>query len=92
MIKTRKEELAEFAKDMKDEDILDEVKYEMSKLRKENAELKAGKVTPVKKPDLTKGSANKEMNESEVKTRGQVDELAFGRDSSAVKENIRKIK
>jgi len=91
-IQTRKDELGDFSKDMKDEDILDEAKYEMAKLRKENAELKAGKKTETPKPDLTKGSADKSVSQEEVKTRSKVDELAFGRDSSAVEENIKKIK
>lgn len=44
LVKTRKDELgAEFAKDMKDEDILDDVKFENAKLKKENASLKANK-------------------------------------------------
>lgn len=46
LIKSRKDELGDFAKDMKDEDILDEVKYENAKLKKENAELK--KTNPAK--------------------------------------------
>jgi len=92
LVKARKEELGEFAKDMKDEDLLDVTKYEMAKLRKENAELKAGKETPKNKPDLTKGSADKEINKDELKTRGKVDELAFGRDGKATKETIKKIK
>jgi len=88
-IQARKDELGEFAKDMKDEDIMDETKYEMAKLRKENAELKLAKVTPTEKPDLTKGSADKNLNEGETTTRSKVDELAFGRDSKAVQENIK---
>ena len=88
-IQARKDELGEFAKDMKDEEIMDETKYEMAKLRKENAELKAGKVQPAVKPDLTKGSADKNLNEGETSTRSKVDELAFGRDSKAVQENIK---
>lgn len=88
-IQARKDELGDFAKEMKDEDIMDETKYEMAKLRKENAELKAGKVTPAEKPDLTKGSADKNLNEGETTTRSKVDELAFGRDSKAIQENIK---
>ena len=42
-IKERKDQLGEFAKDMKDEDILDELKFENARLKKENADLKAGK-------------------------------------------------
>ena len=88
-IQARKDELGEFAKDMKDEDILDESKFELAKLRKENAELKAVKAPEIK-PDLTKGSADKKLNETELKTRSKVDELAFGRDGNAVAENLKK--
>ena len=77
-IQSRKDELGEFAKEMKDEDLLDETKYEVAKLKKENADLKAGKVTP--KPDLTKGSADKKVNETEQKARAKVNDIAFGRD------------
>jgi hypothetical protein len=90
MIKARKEELGDFAKDMKDEDVLDETKYEMAKLRKENAELKKGKA-PAPKPDLSKGSADKEPKATETKSRSKVDELAFGRDGKAIAEEIKKI-
>ncbi len=84
-IKKRKDELTEaFAKDMSDEDILDDVKFELAKLKKENAELKAGK-TPVKtvaaaKPVLTKGSADKEGEDAIKTSRSKVDDYAFGRD------------
>ena len=57
-LKSRKDELGEFAKDMTDESLLNDKDYELAKLRKENAELKAGKVTEPKKP-LAKGSSDK---------------------------------
>jgi len=88
-IQARKDELGEFAKEMKDEDIMDETKFELAKLRKENAELKAGKAQPETKPDLKKGSADKNLNDTELKTRGKVDELAFGRDGQAIEEKIK---
>jgi len=40
----RKSTLGEFAKDMTDEDILNDDKYEIAKLRKENYDLKKGKI------------------------------------------------
>lgn len=43
---SRKETLGDFAEGMEDADILDEVKYEMSLLKKENAELKAAAKNP----------------------------------------------
>jgi hypothetical protein len=90
-VQARKDELGEFAKDMKDEDVLDETKYEMAKLRKENADLKARKdKKDDEKPDLTKGSADKKVAEVETKSRAKVNELAFGRDSLAIAENLKK--
>ena len=64
-IAKRKEELGDAAKDISDEDILNEDKYRIAKLTKENAELKK---TPVKtddtKPDLSKGSRDKEIEDN----------------------------
>lgn len=83
-LEARKVELAEYAKDMKDEDILDDTKFELAKLRKENAELKAGKVTPTKpiiNVDLTKGSADKTVGELDV--RKKIDSFAFGENDEA---------
>lgn len=85
-IKSRREELADFAKDMKDEDVLDEAKYEIAKLKKENADLKAGKVitpAPVKKAevDLSKGSNDKSQADAEKAARAKINELAFGKDA-----------
>ena len=91
-IKARKDELGEFAKDMKDEDILDEVKFENAKLKKEVAELKSGK-TPKKpeeakkKPDLVTGGADKNT-EDEIKAAAKrVSEMAFGKESKNTEED-----
>ena len=76
-IKSRRDELGEFAKDMKDEEILDATKYELAKLKKENSDLKAGKkVEAASKPTLTKGSADKEVN-AESASRAKINKLAF---------------
>jgi len=82
-LKARKDELADFAKDMSDEDILDEAKYEVAKLKKENAELKekvekSSTETPAT-PDLTKGAADKKPTSAEQTSRNLVNEYAYGR-------------
>ena len=88
LIKSRRDELGEKAKDMKDEDILDEKTYKIAKLEKENAELKAGKKTDpaAPAPDLTKGADDKTVQTEEAKSRKKVDELAFGPNSTENKE------
>jgi len=87
-IKSRKDELGEFAKDMTDEDVLDEAKFELAKLKKENAELKKGKKGPIVH-SFAKGSADKEVPEEGL-ARTKVDELAWGRDGKAVKDKLQK--
>ena len=86
LVKARRDELTEeFAKDLKDEDVLDETKFELAKLKKENAELKAksGKpATAAVKPALTKGSDNKNIEDSIVQSRQLVDKYAFGESKS----------
>ncbi len=77
LIASRKTELAEFAKDMKDEDLLDEIKYENAKLKKENSDLKSGKKIETIVPDLTKGAANKDIKPEESKARDNVNRMAF---------------
>lgn len=74
-VKARRDELGDFAKEMKDEDILDETKYEMAKLKKENSELKQGKKTEQPKPNLTKGSSDKDSTEKSL--REKVNKMAF---------------
>lgn len=83
-IDTRKSELAEFAKDMKDEDILDDIKYENAKLKKEVAELKASKGSEEHKDtdnkdkkDLTKGSTDKGGDVELRKRQAEVDKYAW---------------
>jgi len=67
----RKETLGDTAEGMEDADILDEVKYELALLKKENAELKEAAAKAPKKEgdevDLSKGSAKKD---------GEVDEAS----------------
>lgn len=78
-IATRKAELAEFAKDLKDEDILDDVKFENAKLKKENAELKKkGPVTAsVTETTLEVGSKTDEVTSEVFKTQDTIQNLAF---------------
>lgn len=83
LVANRRHELGEFASEMKDEDILDDKNYEIAKLKKENAILKASKeqkepekAAEKKEEQLISGSAEKktEVNKSQKK----VHELAFG--------------
>jgi len=84
---SRKETLGDFAAGMEDADILDEVKYEMALLKKENAELKAlaakaPKVEPVvdeqAKTDLTKGSKDKAADDELKEVQKRVLKQAYG--------------
>ena len=74
-IAARKEELGEeVSKDMSDEDILDNMKFKVAKLEKENADLKAGKTVPEKaSADLTVGSADQETGAKDASKK--VDEI-----------------
>ncbi len=77
---SRKAELADFAKDMKDEDILDETKYENAKLKKENAELKKkGPITANVNTEetLEVGSKITEADATVFTTQDNIKNLAF---------------
>ena len=87
---SRKETLGDFAEGMEDADILDELKYEMSLLKKENAELKAAATTEEgeekpaeEKPDgtenasLEKGSKEKDVEDELKATRQRVLDKAY---------------
>lgn len=78
-INKRRNELGDFAKKLTDDDIMDENKYTIAKKDKEIADLKAGKKvdndTDIK-PDLTKGSDDKDTQDSGKKVRS----LAWGKD------------
>ena len=82
----RKGTLGDTAEGMEDADILDDVKYELALLRKENAELKeaASKApkTEAEKVDLTKGSADKGTVDEAVATGKRVREKAYGKDQA----------
>ena len=78
-IKERKEKLGEFAKDMSDEDILDDAKYEMAQKDKKIAELESTVEKATKKlgADFTKGSADKEPLSDEETSRNKVNDYAW---------------
>jgi hypothetical protein len=83
----RKAELAEFSKDLKDEDLLDDKSYEIAKLKKANAELEAKiKAVPVtasvQTDNQTLEVGTKDKKESEITAKQKrVDEFAFGKQS-----------
>lgn len=82
IIAKRKSELGEFAKDLSDEDLLDDVKFENAKLKKELAELKkANKNNNDDKGsgDFSKGSKNKDSEDPVESLRKKVDEAAWGK-------------
>ena len=85
-IAERKAELAEFSKDLKDEELLDDKNYEIAKLKKEKSELEAKiKAQPetasvTGKADQTLVVGTKEKKESEIiEKQKRVDEYAFGK-------------
>jgi hypothetical protein len=83
VISARKTELGEFAKDLKDEEILDDVKFENAKLKKENAELKKVKA-PItakieKEETLEVGSKSDEVSSEIFKVQDKIKELAFSK-------------
>ena len=92
-IAKRKEELGDLAKDMSDDDVMDEDKFKIAKLEKENADLKAEKAVTDKdkKPekaeekkeatDLDKGSKDKKKDGEIFATQKRIDEKAWGKDS-----------
>jgi len=75
-LKERREGLGEFAKELADADVMDDTKFELAKLKKENAELKALKKGEVK-PNLTKGSNNKGEKSPEAAAREKIGKIAF---------------
>ena len=84
-ISERRAELTEeFAKDLSDEDILDDVKFENAKLKKENTELKAkAPVTSSKKEDGLETGKKKEkvLSEKDKKleaSAAKVNDFAYG--------------
>lgn len=74
----RKAELGEeFAKDMSDEDILNEDKFELAKVKKENALLKANKVEKAN-TTLTAGAKNEAKPDKIAEKQKNVRKYAFG--------------
>lgn len=80
----RRTEIGDFGKEISDEDILDDAKYEVSLLKKENAELKvkAGKVNETastKDKDTQLDVGSKETKTEVSKKQDKVREYAFGK-------------
>ena len=87
LVANRRAELgSDYAKDLSDEDIIDEVKFENAKLKKEVAELKKGSKKEEKtqekgskQPETTLAVGSKENTESDInKRQKKVREYAFG--------------
>ncbi len=92
-IAKRREELGDLAKDMSDDDVMDEDKFKIAKLEKENADLKAEKADKGNKgpekankdkeeADLDKGSKDKTKDETIFAAQKRVDEKAWGKEDS----------
>lgn len=80
-IAERRAELTEeFAKDISDEDIVNEDKYTIAKLKKENASLKKPETASTTKPNKTleAGSKNKEVADPSFATQKGAAKLAWG--------------
>lgn len=77
LVKARRDELGDIAKDMKDEDLLDETKFVLAKKDKEIAELKKGTKTTTTVVDLSKGSKDKTTLTPEQASREKVGKIAF---------------
>lgn len=78
-ISDRRNELGEeFAKDMKDEDIVNDDKYEIAKLKKENAALKKPESATKGNKTLEAGSKNKEVTDPSIATQKSAAKLAWG--------------
>jgi len=75
VIAERRNELGETFKEMKDEDLLDDLKYENAKLKKENAELKDPEKATEKK--LEAGSKKKDEEDPTLKQQKKIAELAW---------------
>ena len=75
IIAERRAELKEFAKDVKDEDLLNDLMYENLKLKKEIAELKKAKQ---EKGSLETGSTDKDKEEEIFKKQKSIRKKAFG--------------
>ena len=79
----RKTALGDNAEGMEDADILDDVKYELALLKKENAELKAAATTTPKKDDvvvLAKGAADKDKKDAALEIQKRVIAKAYGKE------------
>jgi hypothetical protein len=76
LIKARRDELTEeFAKELKDEDILDETKYELAKTKKELALAKAGK--PIAQGGLEAGASGKDIKDPAFVKQDSIQKQAF---------------
>jgi len=83
LIKSRREDLGDKAKDMKDEDILDENKFMIAKLEKENELLRASTKKQNHDISFIKGSDDKEVQSEETSARKKVDSYAFGKEEAS---------
>jgi len=96
-IAKRREELGDLAKDMSDDDVMNEDKFKVAKLEKENADLKAkvekadkdskgpekaNKDKEKEEADLDKGSKDKTKDETIFATQKRIDEKAWGKEDS----------
>lgn len=81
----RRSELGEFAKEMSDEDLLNNDKFEIAKLKKENSELKTKSAsTSVNKGSTDKLDVGSKTTESEfTKTQKRIRQYAFGKESES---------
>jgi len=86
LVKARREELGEIAKDMKDEDLLDEMKFTIAQKDKEIAELKKGQKIETTPKDMSKGSANKDEDSVTI-ARKNIQKYAFSGSDNETEED-----
>ena len=80
-IKERKDKLGELARDMKDEDILNDDKFNLKVLQKENAKMKSALEKADIKVELEVGTETKDNKDPIVEKSETIRELAFGKEN-----------
>ncbi len=84
LIASRRAEVSEFAKDVSDEHMLDDIRFENLKLKKALKDKSEGKIVNV--AELVKGSSDKATTDEVKNATKRVQELAYGKQDDLKKE------